>query len=213
MGLEDVFTCDNFRSGTSTSLYFNRRAGPWIGTGILFRRAVSLSLYFRNIFIWFCTRLISSRGLVIDFYIVGYRLVVTQAIFCSRPGSFWRIRLHISQYSVLSYEFELCYQRYFNSGWVAIQRRWPYDLYLEDFLIFGIGRLEVFFFGLVCLGSFPVASFLLVFSASSPSSSLRTNFLLRESDWLVDFEVFGWVSDRIFGPPLAWPACRRGDRR
>jgi hypothetical protein len=54
-----------------------------------------------------------------------------------------------------------------------------------------VGRLDVFFFGLACLGYFLVASLFPNFPASLPSSSLRTNFLLRESDWLAGLEVFG----------------------
>ena len=88
-----------------------------------------------------------------------------------------------------SCKFEICYQYYFNGEWSAIQEKLLNDLYLDDFLIFGMGRLDVFFFGLACLGCFPVTPLLPAFLALSPSSSLTTNFLLRESDWLVDFEV------------------------
>jgi hypothetical protein len=71
----------------------------------------------------------------------------------------------------------------------------PENTYLDDFLIFGMGQLDVFFFGLVGFGCFPVTPLLPVFSASSPSSSHETSFLLRESDWLVDLEALGWTSD------------------
>ncbi len=115
----ELCTCYNFRSGTSRPLYPNRRAGPWIDVGILFRRAVCLSLYFRDVIILFCTRLVSSRGLLIStdssfvrlissrglvagFYIVGCWMIVTRAIFDSRPGFFSRTHLHISRLRVFS---------------------------------------------------------------------------------------------------------------
>jgi hypothetical protein len=63
-----------------------------------------------------------------------------------------------------------------------MQGRPSNDMYLEDFLIFGMGRLDVFFFGFACRGCFPVVSSPPVFLASSPSSSLKASFLLRKSD-------------------------------
>lgn len=41
-------------------------------------------------------------GFVAGFYIVGCRLIVTRVIFCSRPGFFWRTRLHVSWFRVFS---------------------------------------------------------------------------------------------------------------
>ena len=78
----------------------------------------------------------------------------------------------------------------------------PNGLYLEDFLNFGMGRLDIFFFGAVRFGSFlgdPLSPNLLL---SLPSSSLSISFLLRESVCPVGLEVWDWESDLIFGPPL-----------
>jgi hypothetical protein len=66
------------------------------------------------------------------------------------------------------------------------KKRAPNDLYLEDFLNFGMGRLDVFFFGAVCFGCFLGDPFL-----PSSSSSLSASFLLRESDCPVGLEVLG----------------------
>jgi hypothetical protein len=86
----------------------------------------------------------------------------------------------------------MCYQHYLNDACLIIQEKLQADSYLDDFLILGIGRLDVFFFGgLVCLGCFPVASLLPAFPTLSPSSSLRTSFLFREPDWLVGFGLLG----------------------
>jgi hypothetical protein len=81
--------------------------------------------------------------------------------------------------------------RYLDGVCLAIREKLLDDSYLDDFLIFGIGRLDVFFFGLACLGCFPVTSLLPAFPTLSPSSSLRTNFLFQEPDWLVGFEMLG----------------------
>lgn len=82
------------------------------------------------------------------------------------------------------------------------------------FLILGIGRLNVFFFGgLAYLGCFPVISLLLAFSVSSPSLSLKTSFLFLGPVWSVGFGLLVCATCWIFGPPEVWLEWWQGERR
>jgi hypothetical protein len=100
-----VFTCDDFRTGTSRLLRLNW--GPWyrVVTGILSTRAVCPSSNFWNLLAWPSVRLVFSRGLLINSgssfgrlifgrglitrsYINGCWLVVTRLILGIRLGFF-----------------------------------------------------------------------------------------------------------------------------
>ncbi len=119
MDLEELFTYYDFWSRTSKPLHPTRWAGLRVGIGIFLGRAACLSLYFWDIFILFCTRLISSRrlllsidfsfgrlvssrGLIAGLYIVGCWLIITRAIFGSQPGFCCSTSLCASRFRVFS---------------------------------------------------------------------------------------------------------------
>lgn len=95
--------------------------------------------------------------------------------------------------SMVSYKF--CHQCCFHDRRILIQGRLLNDLYLEDFLIFSTGRLEVFFFGLVGFGGLPAAPLFLSFPVSclrrhlEPASSCENLTGRLDQKHLVGFQT------------------------